>query len=253
MVALLVAAGVAALAWRSSTLSASGALAATAVGAAAIHAGAPWVVLLLVFFLSSSGLSRWRRADRAQRTDAIVAKGDARDAWQVAANGGVFALAAVVAPIGDSVAWHAVGAGAIAAAMADTWSTEIGTILGTSPRLILTGRVVPPGTSGGVTVMGTAAALCGALLAALVSCAMDWGTPFLAIAAGGLGGALADSLLGASVQERRWCDRCESATEQRIHRCGAATRRHGGIPGFENDMVNLASTAVGAVITWWLR
>lgn len=167
----------AALAWRAGLLSASGAVAATAVGAAAVQAGWPWVALLLVFFLTSSGLSRWRDAERSGRTDDIVAKGRARDAWQVLANGGVFAVAALASCLGDPGAWRAVGAGAIAAAMADTWSTEVGTILGGSPRLVTTGRVVPPGTSGAVTLTGTAAALCGAVLAALVSHGMDWGTP----------------------------------------------------------------------------
>lgn len=243
----------AALAWRAGLLSASGAVAATAVGAAAVQAGWPWVALLLVFFLTSSGLSRWRDAERSGRTDDIVAKGRARDAWQVLANGGVFAVAALASCLGDPGAWRAVGAGAIAAAMADTWSTEVGTVLGGSPRLVTTGRVVPPGTSGAVTLTGTAAALCGAVLAALVSHGMDWGTPLAAVAAGGVGGALADSLLGATWQERRWCDQCGVATEQRRHRCGAATRPHGGIPWLDNDVVNLASTLAGAAITWWLR
>ncbi len=65
--------------------------------------------------------------------------------------------------------------------------------------------------------------------------------------AGGLAGAWADTLLGAAAQERRRCDRCGADTEQRVHTCGAPTRRLGGLPGLGNDGVNGLCTVVGAV------
>jgi uncharacterized membrane protein len=65
---------------------------------------------------------------------------------------------------------------------------------------------------------------------------------------GGLGGALADTLLGATLQERDWCPRCARETEQRIHRCGTRTEHRRGLPGFGNDAVNLTSTVLGAAI-----
>ena len=45
-----------------------------------------------------------------------------------------------------------------------------------------------------------------------------------AIIAGGLAGSLADSLVGATLQERRWCDRCAQSTERRVHSFGERTR-----------------------------
>jgi uncharacterized protein (TIGR00297 family) len=252
LVAFFLATAIAALAWRLRLLTLDGAVAAAMIGTAAVLAGVAWVILLLLFFVASNLLSRWRRAERERRTADFIQKGTQRDAWQVIANGGVFGLAALAAALSGTAAWAAVGAGAIAAAAADTWSTEVGTLSGQPPRLLLAGRRVPAGTSGGMTVIGTAAGLCGALLAAVVATSMDFGGRTIAIAAGGLGGSLMDSLLGAAVQERRWCDACASPTEQRVHRCGARTRHHGGIARLDNDMVNLLSTMTGGLLAWAL-
>jgi uncharacterized protein (TIGR00297 family) len=250
--ALAAAAAVALVAYALRLLTSGGAVAAVMVGSAAMMAGASWVALLLFFFISSSALSRWRDADRTRLTGSMVEKSARRDAVQVLANGGVFAVAALFSMTGNAEAWQAVGAGAMAAAVADTWSTEIGTVLGGTPRLILGGRPVPPGTSGGVTFAGSLTAVTAAVLASLVSRGVGQETPIHAVALGGMAGTLADSLLGAAVQERRWCDACRVRTERRVHSCGTPTGHRGGIRGCNNDIVNLLSTVAGAAATWIL-
>jgi uncharacterized membrane protein len=59
-------------------------------------------------------------------------------------------------------------------------------------------------------------------------------------------GATADSLLGATLQELRWCDACGRACETDPHACGTPARLVRGVRGFSNDVVNLLATAVGA-------
>jgi uncharacterized protein (TIGR00297 family) len=142
--------------------------------------------------------------------------------------------------------WTALGAGALAASAADTWATEIGTRFGGVPRSIRSRRPVPVGTSGGVTVIGSLGALAGALFVAAVSIAIGW-TRLTSVAAvaGGVVGSLADSLIGATLQARRWCDACGVATERVTHDCGSPTRPNGGVSGLDNDMVNLFSGIVG--------
>jgi len=236
---------------RARSLAPSGTVAATVVGTIAIAAGWGWGALLILFFATSSALSRWRRAEKERRTATIVEKTGERDAWQVLANGGVFtgaALAAIALP-GSTVApiVAAAGAGALAAAAADTWATEVGVLAGRSPRTIVGGRVVPPGTSGAVSWPGLAAMVAGAVAIAAAARALGVAA-LLPVLGGGLAGAMVDTMLGSAVQERRWCDRCDVATERRTHVCGAATRHVGGVAGLDNDWVNIACTGAGAAV-----
>jgi uncharacterized membrane protein len=141
-----------------------------------------------------------------------------------------------------------VGAGALAASAADTWATEIGTLTKVNPRSIISGKTVPPGTSGGISLAGTAAAVVGALFIAAAAWLAQWPVPFAAVAIGGVAGALLDSLLGATAQARRWCDLCARSTERLVHNCGTPTRHAGGLMGFDNDAVNAVCSGVGALV-----
>src|SRR5207302_8417141 len=99
--------------------------------------GRPGLALLSAFFLIGSILTQL-----AER------RGPSRNAGQVLANGGVALLAALLG------SW-AGAAGAIAAAAADTWATEIGAYSPFPPRLIPSGGRGTRGTPGGITALGT--------------------------------------------------------------------------------------------------
>ena len=158
--------------------------------------------MLLAFFVLSTLLSR---------------RGTARNERQVLANGGVAALAALA----GNWLWFA---GALAAANADTWATEIGKHSRTPPRLITSWARVSAGTDGGMTLLGTVGGVAGAALIGGVSMGLWPGGGGLGlamiVAIAGVVGMLVDSLLGATVQGKvRWMD---------------------------NDAVNLAATLTGA-------
>ena len=246
----VVAAGAAAgAAWTARALTARGAVAAAAVGLACVTAGWDWAALLIAFFLASTVLSRLGQHRKDAMAGAIVSKGGARDAVQVLANGAVFAASAIGFLLAPSVMWYAVGAGGLAAATADTWATEIGMLAGGTPRSIRSWRPVPIGTSGGVTVAGTAAAVAGSVFISLAARGLGWPPAALwAAALGGLVGATADSLLGATIQARRWCAHCDRATERAVHTCGATTAHAGGIAWLDNDAVNALASIVGAAM-----
>ncbi|HEY2027176.1 MAG TPA: DUF92 domain-containing protein, partial [Gemmatimonadaceae bacterium] len=155
---LLVAGAIALAARRAGSLSASGAVAATLVGGASVAAGWRVGALLVAYFVVASALSRLGADAKASRTGGVVEKGGARDAAQVLANGGAFAALALATIVHPTAAGLVPGAvGALAAASADTWGTEIGTLYGRSPRSILTWRVVPAGSSGAVSGIGSLA------------------------------------------------------------------------------------------------
>lgn len=248
---LVLGAVAAGLAWRAGSLNRSGFVAATLCGTLCAIAGWDWAALLVLYFVAASGLSRAGKAAKDARTQAIVSKGGARDAVQVLANGGLYSVAAALtvafASPPPQLVWGAIGA--LAAASADTWATEIGVGLGGVPRSIINRTYVRPGESGGVTVTGLIGSAAGASWIGLL--AMLLGLPRgLGIAAlvAGIGGSVADSLLGATIQERRWCDVCRERTERPVHLCGSATRRDGGIAGLNNDVVNLLSTLAGFLL-----
>jgi len=248
VIGAVVALGVVAVSRRAHALSTSGAVAAVIVGTLAVAAGWSWGALLFSMFVAASALSKAGNGQKAARLAAIVEKGSERDAYQVLANGGVFCAAALGQIISPSPVWLAMAAGALAASSADTWATEVGTMSAVDPISIITGKRVPPGTSGGITLVGTAASVAGALFIAVVAALAAWPTSFAAIAVGGSVGALADSVLGGTLQERRWCDLCSKETERLVHSCGTKTRLVGGLAGLNNDAVNAACSGIGALV-----
>ena len=242
------AAVISALATRARLLSRTGAIAATVLGAIAVGAGWSWGILLVVFFASTSAVSAYRAEKKRALTRGVIEKDAARDAVQVLSNGAAFAVAGVLwMSTGDSV-WIAAGAGAIAAAAADSWATEIGVSLGGEPRSILSGLRVPRGTSGGVTAAGLLGALAGAAVVAATMLIIDW--PLYTVPAAFLAGVFGmtlDSVLGATLQARRLCPACGAETEQKVHYCGTPTRVIRGAPWMENDAVNALATLAGAI------
>jgi len=246
-----IAAAITAGARKTHTLSESGQWAAFFSGILAAAAGWWWAATLIVFFVTSSALTHWRAPEKERRTEGTLPRGSERSAPQVFANGGLFVLFAFGAAYTHRELLAFAALGALAAAASDTWSTEIGTLFGGTPRMITSGRPVEPGISGGISAAGLGAGIAGSLCIALAGA---WAIPQhhkrLVVAAfvGGFGGSLADSLIGATVQATRYCDRCEKWTERRAHTCGYRTRLGRGIYWISNDVVNLMGTFAGAVI-----
>lgn len=239
------------LARRARSLDNAGAAAAAVTGTLALLAGWRWGVLLVVYFASASALSHFGATKKEAYTSSVVEKGGTRDAWQVIANGGVFAIAAALAVLvpQHEQRWLALGIGALAASASDTWATEIGTLYGGPPRSILGWSPVPVGMSGGVTAVGALAAIVGAVFIGLASLALGWAIRVaVASVIGGIAGSTLDSVLGATLQQRRWCDRCNRSTERVVHDCGTPTRPIGGFAALNNDGVNLLCGLVGGLL-----
>lgn len=245
---LLLAGGIAVVSHRVRSLSRSGAIAATIVGTISAAAGWSWGILLIAFFITGTVLSRIGETGKAKRLSSIVSKAGERDAWQVAANGAVYGLAALAFIYSGDTRFRAIAIGALAAAAADTWATEIGTLGTTVPRLITSGERVPAGTSGGISAKGTIASVAAAICAAGGAILAGWGIPCIATITGGLAGAFLDSVLGATLQSRRRCDSCDTSTERLLHSCGNRTRVVGGIELLNNDAVNFAATVAGGLV-----
>jgi uncharacterized protein (TIGR00297 family) len=235
--------------WQAQWLSPSGSLAGGLLAASLIAlGGAAWAVPAIVFFVLSS---LWSRVGSSQKDRAVARseKGTVRDAGQVYANGAVgWGLLITYAVVWEAAPLYWGFLGAFAAAAADTWATELGTMAHGRPLLLTTGRRVPAGTSGAVSGWGTLASAAGAATVALSAWVVAVPAfahlgPFtgLALVTGaGVSGALVDSLLGATVQAQ-YAGPTGGWSEQPS---GSLVR---GVQWMTNDRVNILGTLFGAV------
>lgn len=265
--ALLVAGG----GYLAGALSRSGALGALGVGTAVFGLGGPlWGLLLLAFFASSSALSEWRAEDK-QDPAGRFQKGGRRDLGQVLANGGVAAVLAAL-QAASNLGW--IGpldlfpalVGALAAVTADTWATELGMLAAMPPRLITTGEPVPRGRSGGVTIIGTTAAVAGGAFIGAVAALLFGVSDLLAFSTldpallrldglrfallaplAGLAASAVDSYLGATVQAL-YADAAGEPTELPLGQAGRPRRLLRGWRRMDGDAVNFLASLVGALL-----
>ena len=256
------------LAYRARALNKDGAIAAAILGMVVFGlGGVAWALVLLTFFITASGLSRFLKARKAD-LNADFAKGSRRDAGQVAANGAVagmlvlaFFILSRYIPESRWVSFLWIGfAASLAGANADTWATELGVLNPRQPVLLTTFKRVPRGTSGAVSLTGTLAALAGSALVAgvaVLTSAAGWapaGGPaliwqFVIITLAGWFGSFVDSLLGATVQAVYYCSTCGKETERHPeHVCGTATTLKRGLAWLNNDWVNATCTLSAALV-----
>ena len=249
---------VAYLAYRAHSLNTSGAVAATLVGTVIFGLGGwSWAILLMIFFITSSGLSRAFK-NRKRGLDEKFSKGHERDAGQVFGNGGLATFfAALHAFYPESILPWIGFAVSLAAVNADTWATELGVLNPTQPRMITNlGKRVEKGTSGGISLFGTLASLLGAAVIALPAVYLSPVGPlslnsFFLISLSGLAGSLFNSFLGATVQAMYYCPTDEKETEKHpLHTCGTQTVHIRGWEWLDNDWVNFACSAFGMAVAF---
>lgn len=207
---------------RKGVLTAGGALSAFAIGAAIVlSTNLLWLLLLLILLALAASLTSFRFEEKRERSVAEK-RGGRRGARNVLANGLPPTLAAVAAPAltgflgGPEPAAIAYASG-VAVCAADTAASEVGS-LADEVILLTTLNPVPPGTDGGVSREGQAAALGASVVTGLGAVALmglapallGWDPAFPVAAAGvlivtaaGFLGCQVDSLLGATLEVGR--------------------------------------------------
>ena len=222
--ALAVNGGTAVLGYLAKSVSVSGAIGGAAVGTIIyVGGGAGAWVLLVVTFLAASITSRMG-LKRKVVLGIAEERGGRRGAGNAIANCGVAAIAAIVALTTPYTSQALVAlVAALTAGGSDTVASEIGKAWGRSTFLVTTLSRVRPGTTGAMSLEGTAAGMLAALALAAVGVAFDLvpGSATLAIVVAATAGALIESALGATLEG----------------------------PGIlNNDMLNFINTAVAAAV-----
>ena len=205
----------------------SGALAGAVICLLLYLCGGPGAFAALISVFALAWITTRLGYQRKQKLG-IAERREGRKASQVLANLGVATACAAFSVISHGRGLFLLAAAAaLSEAAADTVSSEMGQAFGKEARLVTTWSLVPPGTDGAVSLVGT---LAGVVAAGIVSsvCLVGGLLPreWMAISVGtAILGMIADSFLGA------WLE-----------------RRH----LINNDSVNFLSTLVAALAAFWL-
>ncbi|KAF5928254.1 hypothetical protein HPG69_014859 [Diceros bicornis minor] len=225
---------------------------------------------LLMFFLSSSKLTKWK-GETKKRLDSEYKEGGQRNWVQVFCNGAVPTELALLYMIENgpgeipidfskryTASWMCLSLlAALACSAGDTWASEVGTVLSKSPpRLITTWEKVPVGTNGGVTVVGLASSLLGGTFVGIAYFLtqlvfvndLDISAPqWPIILFGGLAGLLGsivDSYLGATMQ----FSGLDEITGMVVNSPASEVKYIAGRPILDNNAVNLFSSVLTALL-----
>lgn len=172
-----------------------------------LFGGLSWFMLLLAFYLMGGGFTRYGYAHKA-KLGIAQSHGGVRGYKNVYSNSLVPLAMAVCFGIYRNEIFSEIFVFAfiasVATAAGDTLASEIGETSRSKPRMITTLKETEPGVDGGVTPLGEAASLGGALVIGLLAVVTGM-TGAFGIAVGVIGGFLGtnfDSLLGATLQRR---------------------------------------------------
>jgi uncharacterized protein (TIGR00297 family) len=221
--AVVVGCSLAAAAALTRSITAAGLVAGATTAAFVFQRGGLMVLAALAaLFVLGTGVTRLRSAWSARASPAAH---ELRGAEHVLANAGAAVLFLMATP---GMLGRCAALAALAGALADTVSSEIGMLAGRTPRLLLLGPRVLTGTNGGMSWPGTLAALltaagCGLAVAGIAdSERAGW-----VVGAAAFVVMLVDSLLGASIE------------------------RHLP-PRAANHVVNFVSSGAGGALAIWM-
>uniref|UniRef100_A0A2P2IBH4 Transmembrane protein 19 n=1 Tax=Hirondellea gigas TaxID=1518452 RepID=A0A2P2IBH4_9CRUS len=253
------------------SLDRSGAIAGIVLAQVLILANYGFLAELFVFFIAGSRITKFRQHIKAKIVNDYK-EGGGRNWKQVLCTGGVAGVCAVLYLIkcGSGETWmdmrlhhhstvlSVAVLGSLSCANGDTFSSEIGTVVGLGdPWLITTFKRVPKGTNGGVSPTGTLASIIGGTMVGLGHFIINYlclpsPPPSLATpqhclvwlgALGGLLGSILDSILGATFQYSG-IDRSGAI----VNEPGKGVRHVSGMNLLSNHMVNLISEIITALL-----
>lgn len=256
---------------RRNSLTSSGAVAAFFVGFLSISCG-PRGMVLLLFYLVATKATKYK-SQLKSKFDQSSAESSCRGPSQVlacSALGVVIQLVHVYCygeeqsiDFANNPRPSALACSLIAhhaTSLADTLASELGILAKRRPILITTGQSVPPGTNGGVTLMGTGCSALGGFIIGLGTAIVDKCNghqvqPLSYLIFGticGIFGSFVDSILGATVQAT-YFDPDRKVVVVCHNSAAAGTAVHiSGRNFLTNAQVNVASIMIASTVGYVL-
>lgn len=188
-------------------------------------AGGAGLEMLGAFFVLGVAATGWHKQQKAAFKPAADG-GNRRDMWQVLANGGVASVCGLLSYVslfaGHQQLFCLMMAGSIAAATADTLSSELGMVYGRRFYNVISFKPDTRGLDGVVSLEGTLIGIVGASVIAFIYCLkFGFSANFGCIVLAGAVGNYIDSVLGATLERKRFLN---------------------------NNLVNFLNTLTGALI-----
>lgn len=200
--AILLCAAFGYFAYRAKTIDLTGVFSAVLFGVILISftGTVSWFIIILVFFILGSAFTKFKYSEK-EFLGVAQGKHGKRGYKNAFANAGVGVAAAILFGVTGDMIYAAVFLGSVSTA--DTLASEIG-VTGGNPVMITTLKRCPPGTNGGVTLIGEAACVIGALIIAGLGFLLGIAPWYVCLisAAAGVAGTNLDSLYGAVLENR---------------------------------------------------
>ena len=127
----------------------------------------------------------------------------------------------------------------------DSLSSDVGILSKKPPFDPIRRKRVEPGLSGGMSLLGTVAALVGsAVIAVSLKIHLDLTMTMLVVITGIIfAQTIVDTILGSRIQVKYKCPVCDHLTEKKEH-CKSRTVKVAGVSWVDNNMVNLLSSLI---------
>ena len=202
--AILLCAAFGYFAYRAKTIDLTGVFSAVLFGVILISftGTVSWFIVILVFFILGSAFTKFKYSEK-EFLGVAQGKHGKRGYKNAFANAGVGVAAAILFGVTGDMIYAAVFLGSVSTATADTLASEIG-VTGGNPVMITTLKRCPPGTNGGVTLIGETACVVGALIISGLGFLLGIAPWYVCVisAVAGVAGTNLDSLYGAVLENR---------------------------------------------------
>lgn len=192
-------------------------------------------IILVVVFLGSIITKIFKKEKKKQSRNII----------QIICNVGIPTLSIIIYGLTRNNIYLLIYASVMSESLADTLASDIGKLSKKEPVNILTWKRSKKGLSGNISMLGLFSSLIGAILIGMIYYIglEDNLISFIIIVLSGFLGSIIDSILGASIQVKYRCLKCQEIIESKIH-CQTPTIWHKGIKIINNNVINFLTNLI---------